>query len=188
MRHSTAGCVFLILFLLSSPAVEGQAPWDRNRTGLRFGLTSSTLQANGRDLYPDRMEQYYFGFYRESPFLAILKFKAGLQFLQIGARDEDFGHEVKLTYLSVPAAVKLKIGPFYAEGGVFGSLRIDTDEMTNGQPAGTRNYDTFDGGYFFGAGAELLIFFVEFRQYYGRTGITDNYFSSYWQLGGGIRF
>jgi len=187
MRHTITGFVFPILFLFCSLAAEGQAPGDRNRIGLRFGLTSSTLQANGRELYPDRMEQYYFGFYRESPFLAILKFKAGLQFLQIGARDEDFGHEVKLTYLSVPAAIKLKIGPFYAEAGAFGSLRIDTDEVANGRPAGSRDYDTFDGGYFFGAGAEEVAA-VEFRQYYGRAGITDNYFSRYWQLGGGIRF
>ena len=188
MKTSSARLLFTFFAVLTTLDVCGQTDLHQVKHGLQFGLTSSNLLDDDQELLPQRQEQFYFGYYRETRFLGLLKFKVGLQFLQTGAVEKDVS-EIKLSYLCIPAALKLSVGPFYGEGGFSGSVRVAADEFENGQKVDTSGkYNTWDGGFFFGAGAELLIFFVEFRQTWGRVGVVDGYFSKYWQIGGGIRF
>ena len=186
MKTSLFILLTALIFLTGASSLYAQE--HRVKHGLHFGLASSTLQNGDGPILPDRQDQFFFGYYRESRFLGLLKFKVGLQFLQLGAKEQDI-REIKLSYLNIPAALKLKIGPFYGEAGFSGGIRLSADEFEGGRKVETKGrYNTWDGGYFFSVGAELLIFFVEFRQTYGRVGVIDDYFSKYWQVGGGIRF
>lgn len=185
----------LLLLMMTLAGMESAMCQDYNRAdgvrhGLRIGGTFANLTTSAGDEYlPNTLDTYYFGYIRESPFLPFMRFGAGLEFYQLGGRD-GAREQVKLSYLSIPLMLKVKIGPFFAMGGYQGAIRVHAVEIVGDVRMDPENgkYSRWNAGPYVGAGAQFLVFFIEGRYTWGREGIVDNFRGRQWQLGGGIIF
>ncbi len=183
MKILKISLVSLLLFLFSLN-ISAQ-----NKYGIRAGFQAGNLYHSGK-LYEKGLKTFYVGVFKEVKIVPLVKFDMGIDFNQNGSINDSMS--IKLSYISIPLNVKVKLGPIYglvgaapsfkvAEKWEFSSLNIDPDKYKS---------NLFDLPVFVGFGFKVAIISIEARYYVGTLNVNDNklsglqdYKNQYLQLG-----
>lgn len=114
----------------------------------------------------------------------------GLLYYQNGADTEQ--GVLKFDYLSIPAGVKLRLGPVYGMGGAYLAYRLsaklDDEDLNN------NDFNRIDFGTYVGAGVKFLIFSLNAKYNWGlsnlrdgtNTGVTNDEHNRFFSLALGV--
>ena len=125
--------------------------------------------------------------------MPFVKFGSGLEFFQTGTEANNH-NTMHLYYLSVPFNLQVKLGPFFALGGIAPSVKVAERWEISGDkmnPASDDKTNWLDAPVFVGAGFKFLMFSIEARYHWGTVNLYDNgvgegYKNQYFQLGLGL--
>jgi hypothetical protein len=112
----------------------------------------------------------------------MLYFYSAFEYYQTGSKAND-NNKLVLHYLSVPIALKLKIGPMQGFAGVHGALRVSSKMTILGVSSSAEGYSSFDAGAFAGLGIRVLFIGAEAKYNWGLVNIKDGYKNNFWQAG-----
>jgi hypothetical protein len=153
-----------------------------NRRGIRFGYIDSKLDRGGEGLFNKGYSSFYVGFFNDQKIIPMLYFSSGLDYYQSGSKKSD---DVKLVlhYISVPLALKLKIGPVHGIGGVHGAVKVSSKLTLGGTSGSAKDFKSFDAGAFLGAGIQILFIAAEVKYNWGLVDIYNGYKNNFLQAG-----
>jgi hypothetical protein len=155
----------------------------QNRRGLRFGYIDSKLDRGGEGVYAEGYSSFYVGFFNDQRIIPMIWFSSGLDYYQTGSKADD-KNKLVLHWLSVPLALKLKLGPFRGFGGVHGALRVSSKLTLLGEDLGAaKDFGSWDAGAFLGGGIQILFVAAEFKYNWGLTDLHNGYKNNFWQAG-----
>jgi hypothetical protein len=194
MRASTPGLTALTCtaFLLAAAGASAQTrlPPQANRPpadegpgiGVLGGWTNSTLKGSPEDeafieARNDFMVGVWFGGNRAGRVGAL----GEVNYVTKGANERDFPGSLRVTYIEIPALVRVNIGSrtregarFYGLAGpAFGMRLTATLEDPEGDLDVSEDYERFDVGLMFGGGAEVRRIGVEVRLNWGLRQIFE---------------
>jgi hypothetical protein len=183
---------FVFLFtavLTTTSTAQGDSP---NRIGgIRAGYNGAVLALDG-DLYPlsEGYPSFYAGIFRDNRIIPLLHVGTGLEYVRNGMLfDED--HKRALHYVSIPANLKLKLGPLFMVGGIAPSFKVAERVFVNGdssKPASDDASNWFDAPVFIGGGLKITFIMLEVRYHWGVTDVYQGYHNRYLQIGAAISF
>ena len=170
----------LIICLFMAPSYAG----DTKLGGIRAGWQRSNiyLDGDGTD-YP--LSSFYIGFYKNNKIAPIVNFTTGIEYFQNGFKEDNDNKSIYHT-ISIPLALKLKLGPAFALGGAGANFVVSEDTKILGESVDI-DVNTFDVPLFLGVGASILMFSIELRYHWGMLEINDSGAKNqYLQLGVGF--
>ena len=166
------------------PPQANRPPADQGiGIGVLGGWSNSTLNGSPEDeelLKPrnDLLFGAWFGGNRSGRF----GFMGEVDYVTKGAREKEFGGALKITYLEIPALVRVNIGSrtregtrFYGIAGPAFALRLTAtlqDEELDDLDV-TDDYETYDVGFMAGGGVEVRRLGVEVRANWGLTQLFE---------------
>ncbi|WP_430811028.1 MULTISPECIES: outer membrane beta-barrel protein [unclassified Carboxylicivirga] len=168
--------IIVICFLLSMGALNAQ---DKH-TGVRVGYQSSVMMKDSHK-YGSHGDGFYAAFYRDTKVLPFFFFNAGMEYSRVTTEIEK--QDYKLDYLGIPLALKLKLGPIFAQGGA--AINFKLNEI--GNPFDDKA-EWFDTNAFVGAGLSFFMLNVEAKYLWGLTEVHNGIKNNGLQLGIGLRF
>jgi hypothetical protein len=151
--------MFIALFAIS---YQSQA-----QLGVKLGYNfakMSGFETGGAD--EKSLNNVVFGAFMEKDLIPLLDIRLGAEFSPKGIRIEsgsDFS-ELKINYLEIPVQAKVKLGPVYALGGVYGAFALKGAYEEESGGISTKDDDIdfdawelkkFDYGMKFGAGVQV---------------------------------
>lgn len=172
--------VVILTFLSSSMFAQK----EKNK-GMRGGYISSNISKAEVDWLEDFDEGYksfYVGFFNDTKIIPLLYFYTALDYYQTGQKLND-NNKLVLHYLSLPLGLKLKLGPAQAFGGVHGAVKVSSRLTLLGQSSSAKDINTFDAGFFVGAGLKILFIGAEAKYTWGLVDIDNGYKNNFWQVG-----
>lgn len=101
-----------------------------------------------------------------SPFLWT---NGGLLFYQNGAETRDGTYQ--FNYLMLPAGLKLRFGPAYAMGGLYGAYRLTA--TLDGDKLGQSDWNRLDFGSYAGLGVRIFLFNLNVKYSWGLSDLTN---------------
>ncbi|MBK3517639.1 outer membrane beta-barrel protein [Carboxylicivirga marina] len=174
--------------------VKGEGPDGK---GIRAGWQSSFIAIDGVDLSDDS-NGFYAGFFKSNNIgVSILKLDSGIEYYQVNGKknllelfNEDIVGELKLHYINIPIALRVKLGPVYGLGGVSGAIKVAGKFEVNGQEVDGMDVSTFDAGMHLGLGVKVLKFGIEAKYNWGLVDIIEDSDSKteYLQIGAVLFF
>ena len=179
---------FLLLFGLLAGICTAQSDEEKDGfnlpNGIRLGFQSSDLLGDGIDTH-GTMDRGYIGYLRKMTIAHFIKIETGLEYMIAGAElTED--SELQLHYLCIPAQGLFKLGPFVAQAGLSGNIKVSETYKLNGDKVDRPDDDKasgFDVAANFGAGFNIAFLTIEARHYWGLLEVDESVFNDYWQLG-----
>jgi len=172
----------IMLVLLVTVLVVSGPLSAANRRGIRFGYIDSKLDKGSAGLYDRGYSSFYVGFFNDQRIIPMLYFSSGLDYYQSGSKEND-GNKLVLHYLSVPLALKLKIGPVHGIGGIHGAVKVSSKLTVLGQSSSAKDFGSFDAGAFLGAGIQILFIAAEIKYNWGLVDIYNGYKNNFMQVG-----
>ena len=170
--------VVVLSFLSSSMyAQDAQAPKKEKKRGLRFGYISSVIskaEVDWLEDFDDGFESFYVGFFNDAKIIPLLYFYSALDYYQTGQKLND-NNKLVLHYLSIPLGLKLKLGPAQAFGGVHGALKLSSKLTLAGESSSAKDINTFDAGFFVGAGVKIFFIGAEAKYCWGLVDLEKGY-------------
>ena len=171
----------LLVFVVVLMVVSGPLS-AKNRRGIRFGYIDSKLDKGSAGLFDQGYNSFYVGFYNDQRIIPMLYFSSGLDYYQSGSKKSD---DVKLVlhYISVPLALKLKVGPLHGIGGIHGAVKVSSKLTIGNESGSAKDFGSFDAGAFLGAGIQILIISAEIKYNWGLVDIYNGYKNNFMQAG-----
>lgn len=183
----------LLAVLLAAPAASAQTrlPPQANRppadegigVGVLGGWTNSTVKGSAEDEAALKARNdYMFGAWVGGNRNGRVGFLGEANYVTKGTREKEFGGALRLTYLEIPALVRVNIGARTREGARFYALAgpafafklkatLEDPELPDLDVS--PDYETFDVGLLLGAGGEVKRIGVEFRVNWGLMQIYE---------------
>ena len=112
--------IFLAVMLIGSFQAKAQL-------GVKIGYNFAKMSGDVSDGYSEKsLNNVCFGAFFEKDLIPLLDIRAGVDFSPKGYREEngDMYNQAKINYLEIPVQIKLKVGPIYALGGVYGAYAM----------------------------------------------------------------
>lgn len=186
--------LFLLLVFCIQPCVlkaegPGKANYNLLRDdddekmykGLRFGWQQSQLSESDWD----PLSSFYAGIFaaRKLGVSKFLSIYTGLEYYETGSREND-KNIIKLSYISLPLNLRVKLGPAYAFGGVNPSFKIaDKVKVLGVDVSDEADISGFDMGGQLGVGAKLAFIGIELKYNVGFIQVIDDNTTSHLQAG-----
>jgi hypothetical protein len=174
----------IIAALLLSLNLEAQ----ERRSGFRAGYVLSASELGGTSA----LHGFYVGFAHDNPIgqSKLLWWHGGTEYTQAGWEfTGDTFH--RLHYISLPGALKVKLGPVFIQGGIALNFKVAERVYIDGVDAKTDDNKSkiFNLPVHAGLGVMLGPVMVEARYNYGLLQVHDDgYHVGYLQLGAGLLF
>lgn len=174
--------------ILSSIAFFGSAQNEKGEGKAKIGITGGFNFASINESNTDGLTAFYAGIYKDFKLVPLFKFQTGLLYVRNGASIGDM--DIRLDYLTLPALLKIKIGPMYATTGFTGSVRVGAsskiDDEVEKLDADDLNW--YDLGAQLGVGVKILFIGVEARYNWGLAHVLKessnvDYNNRYFHLG-----
>ena len=178
MRNTMRVMLVLLVALMVVPGPLSA----KNRRGIRAGYIDSKLDKGSEGLFDEGYSSFYVGFYNDQRIIPMLYFSSGLDYYQTGSKKND-DNKLVLHYLSVPLALKLKIGPVHGFGGVHGAVKVSSKLTLLGESGSAKDFGSFDAGAFLGAGIQILFISAEIKYNWGLVDIYNGYKNNFMQAG-----
>jgi hypothetical protein len=184
--------VSILFVLFFAGAFLHTSAQNGNKLGIRAGYQSSSWHKDGSQLTgTDPYSSFYVGLFRDNKIIPAVHIGLGLEYFQAGATMDNDRKQV-LNYLSVPAYLKVKLGPLFALAGVGANFKVGEKVYTGSSsaaPSASEKSKTFDCPFIAGAGVKILMFTIEARYHRGLVKINDAGASNqYLQLGAAVSF
>ena len=172
---------FLLVFVVVLIVVAGPLSAE-NRKGIRFGYIESKLDKGSAGIFDNGYTSFYVGFFNDQKIIPMIWFSSGLDYYQSGSKKSD---DAKLTlhYISVPLALKVKLGPVRGFGGLHGAVKVSSKITLGGQSESAKDFSSFDAGAFLGGGIQILFIAAEFKYNWGLVDLYNGYKNNFWQAG-----
>lgn len=176
--------ISMVAALLVSMNLEAQ----ERRSGIRAGYLLSTSDLDGTSA----LHGFYAGFAHDRPLgqSKIFWGHGGTEYTQAGWQiTDDTFH--RLHYISLPSALKVKLGPVFVQGGLAFNFKVAERVYIDGEDAKTDENKSrfFNLPVHAGLGLMLGPVTVEARYNYGLLKVHDDgYHVGYLQLGAGLFF
>lgn len=155
----------LLVMFIAVFAISYQA---NAQLGVKVGYNFAKTSGDIEDGYSEKsLNNLHFGAFLEKDLIPLLDIRLGAEFSPKGSRVEngDYFDELKINYLEIPVQAKVKLGPIYALGGVYGAFALKGSYEFDDPLLGTGkdddiNFDDyelkkFDYGMKFGAGVQV---------------------------------
>lgn len=187
--------VFSLVIVMLGFISTTQAKDGPDGKGIRAGWQSSFIAIDGYEL-SDESNGFYAGFFKSNNIgVSILKLDTGIEYYQVnGQKETRFEQiteavELKLHYVSIPVALRVKLGPIYGLGGVNGAIKVAGKLKVNDNDADV-DVSTFDAGAHLGLGVKVLKFGIEAKYNWGLVDIIEDSDSKteFFQLGAVLFF
>ncbi len=158
--------------------------------GIRAGYQLGNLVKANRALLNQNYSTFYVGIFKEKKLLPLIRFSYGVDYLRNGSISDT--SKITLHYISVPLALKAKLGAFFAMAGLAPSIKVGEVHTINGikESISKTKSNIFDAPAFVGVGFKIAIISLEARYYLGFINVNDNsasgfkdYRNQYFQLG-----
>ena len=174
----------LIAALVVSVTLEAQ----ERKTGIRAGYLRSATELSGTSA----IDGFYVGFSHDNPIgqSQFLYFHGGTEYTQAGWEITDNTFH-RLHYISLPGALKIKLGPVFVQGGLALNFKVGERVYIDGEDAKTDENKSriFNLPALVGAGLMLGPITIEARYNYGLLDVNDfDEKVGYLQLGAGLHF
>lgn len=189
--------LFLVLSLLVFEMSFSQTGSDKKGTpGIVAGWNSATVGVKDSDVSADPASGFYVGILWEQKLAPLFRLQSGIKYNKNGYTYGNIpGYDrTVLNYLSVPLALKVKVGPIYGIGGVYGAYRMGSvDKYSNGNDIkiSTDDIKRMDFGGSVGLGFQILIIGIEARYNFGlsnvNAGEVGKYNNRYLELGAHVK-
>lgn len=148
-------------FLVVLVAVFAISYQAKAQLGVKVGYNFAKQSGDVQDGYSDKsLNNVFFGAFMEKDIIPLLDIRIGAEFSPKGSRAEngDLFDEWKINYLEIPVQAKLKLGPVYALGGVYGAYALG-GKYEDQDGSADIDFDAlelkrFDYGMKFGAGVQ----------------------------------
>ena len=182
--------IWATIFVTSNLAQSEDSQTDR-RNGVRAGYHLASMVTDGSK--PDtakNLSSFYVGFVREQPLKGIFYYGGGLEYFQNGQKFNNDRKRV-IHYLSIPAHLKVKIGPAFALGGITANFKMAEKIHNKGDkesPSKDNKANWFDSAAFAGAGIKIAFVTIEARYHWGLVNAGRGLHNRYFQLGAGVMF
>ncbi|TRX70845.1 outer membrane beta-barrel protein [Carboxylicivirga sp. M1479] len=189
------GLVFSLVIVMLGFISTTQAKDGPDGKGIRAGWQSSFIAIDGVEL-SDESNGFYVGFFKSNNIgVSILKLDTGLEYYQVKGEktyslfNTQFKSELKLHYVNIPIALRVKLGPIYGLGGLSGALKVGGDYKIDGQEVDL-DVSTFDAGAHLGLGVKFLMLGVEAKYNWGLVDVIEDTDSKteYFQIGAVLFF
>lgn len=176
--------LFLVVLLTPSLSIAGPKDDESKKIykGIRGGFQSSSFAVDEGDS-PDGLGSYYIGIFGGKKIgpSKLLSLYTGVTLYQSGADDNDFG-TVKLTYISLPFNLRVKVGPVYAFGGANAAIKVG-ESLSGPIELADPDFKSFDAGAQIGVGVKFLMLSAELKYNFGLIEIEDGVKTSHLQAG-----
>lgn len=183
----------LLVALLFVSAMALKAQDDANYThGVRAGWSNAGLFMDG-DQVPasgDSQTGFYVGTFRTTKIVPMLHWYKGFEYQQMGARVDDDNFR-KLHYLSLPTALRVKLGPVFAQVGIAANFKVGESITVLGQEMKTddNKAEWYDFPWHTGLGFKIGPITLDARYQWGLNDIDDTGVrNQQFQLGAGLSF
>jgi hypothetical protein len=171
----------ILVLVVALTVVSGSLFAGKDR-GIRGGYIEGKLDKGSAGLFDKGYNSFYVGFFNDQKIIPMLYFYSGLDYYQTGSKTND-DNKLVLHYCSIPIALKLKIGPVMAFGGVHGAVKVSSRLTVLGESSPAKDFSTFDAGAFLGAGLHILFIGAEVKYTWGLVDIYNGYKNNFWQFG-----
>ncbi len=169
----------LVLMITCSVQLSAQSQ------GIRAGWHYSDIFWGDQEL-GDPLNSFYVGFFRNNGIFntEILALHTGLEYFQNGFAYKDSDEKFVLHYISLPVALRVKLGPVFALGGVGLNFKLA------GNTSAHEDVNFFDLPVLAGLGVKIFMITIEARYGWGLLNVYDNIDAKnqYFQIGAGISF
>jgi hypothetical protein len=166
----------IALAVLSGPVLA------QKTKGIHGGYIESDISKGGGSYLNDNYKSFYVGFCSDLKIIPLLYFMSGLDYYQTGSKIDD-NNKLILHYISIPLGLKLRLGPVMAFGGVHGAVKVSSKLTLLGQAVTSEKFNTFDAGYFVGAGLKILFIGAEVKYTWGFVDVYKGYKNNFFQAG-----
>ncbi|NJO88811.1 MAG: PorT family protein [Chloroflexia bacterium] len=95
--------------------------------GVKLGYNFAKQSGVVSDGYSEKsLNNVLFGAFMEKDVIPLLGIRIGAEFSPKGVKGEngDYFEELKINYLEIPVQAKVKLGPLYVLGGVYGAFAL----------------------------------------------------------------
>jgi hypothetical protein len=178
MKKILFGALVLGLFAIG---IETNAQGFGVRAGYQVAYTNNNGNQVGGSL-----AHYYLGAFHNKKLGVgdLLTLHTGLEYMQNGHRTND-ANFLRMNMISVPVALRIKLGPLFAQGGFNGNFKISENYQVNGLDAlnSTNKTNSFDLPAHIGLGLKFFILEIEARYHQGFLDVNNGNKNSYFQLG-----
>jgi hypothetical protein len=174
--------VFILVIALTLTLASGSLFAQKVDKGIRFGYISSDINNDGESWYDNTHNSFYVGIFNDKQLIPMLYFYSAFEYYQAGNNQDD-NNKLVLHYLSVPVALKVKIGPVQGFAGVHGAVKVSSKYTVAGESGPAEGFNTFDAGTFIGGGLRFLFIGAEAKYNWGLVNIKDGYKNNFWQVG-----
>lgn len=160
--------------------------------GIRAWWSNAGLFNDG-DQIPssgDSKSGFYVGTFRTTKIVPLLHWYKGLEYQQMGAKVDDDNFR-NLHYISLPTALRLKLGPVFAQAGIAANFKVGESITALGEDVKTddNKAEWYDFPWHTGLGLKLGPITVDARYHWGLNDIDDTGVrNQYFQIGAGISF
>jgi hypothetical protein len=176
------------LILTAAFLVSANLEAQERKSGIRAGYLRSASSMEGTSA----LDGFYAGFSHDNPIgqSKFLYIHGGTEYTQAGWKiTDDTFH--RLHYISLPGALKLKLGPVFVQGGLALNFKVAERVYIDGEDAKTdeNKSNWFNLPALAGVGLMLGPVTIEARYNYGLLNVND--FEDkigYLQLGAGLHF
>lgn len=157
--------------------------------GIRGGVQASVL--SGSEGASDPLTAFYAGVYADHAILmsGFVSFSPGMEYMQAGSWTDADNYQ-RIHYLSVPLAVRVRFGPWFAQTGLNANFRLAEKLISNGQDVldDDNRSGFFDLPFQVGAGVRIGQVALETRLNLGFLDVNNKDSLSSLQLGLCISF
>jgi hypothetical protein len=158
--------------------------------GVRAGYQTASTTNNGGQI-DGALGHIYLGAYKNIKLGLgdLLRINTGLEYMQNGHRKNEDNFR-SINYLSIPLALRAKLGPLYAQGGMNANFKVGEKYEVNSQSVlkDTNKTSSFDAPLHIGVGFRLLIIDIEARYHRSFMDVNNGNNNSYLQIGAAFGF
>lgn len=205
-KHSSLFLLLIFIFITgTSLAQKKNNEKKKIRTNfIEAGYNLSSMSSAGESIGSPK-SGFYISLFKELRIIPGIRVGTGLSYIKNGSnlsdeklqeylQDGEFMANdecITLNYLTLPAHVTGKIGPFAGMIGISGSYRVAAKIIANGDKRSLNNKDyinMWDAAAFAGVRFNILFIGVDLRYNRGLTKVFDEYKNNYFQAGAFLTF
>lgn len=177
MKSTTILTTFIVLLAFSVSA---------QKHGIRAGYQAAGQFESGSQQY-GTLNNFYAGVFRNDDIVPFLDWHKGVEYMQAGFYTDENNFR-RIHTISVPMALRAKVGPVFALVGVAGNFKVGETYEIGGTDVLNDNAKAsfFDLPAIAGVGVKFAIVTIEARYGHGLLEVNDGINNAYFQFGVGL--
>ncbi len=164
--------ISILIFIISLGSIYAQKNKDDKPSKITFiGGWNYSKYVGGEDQVSktDYKSVLILGVSKDVKISPFIWSNGGILYYQNGASTEE--GDYKFDYLMIPVGLKLRFGPLYAMGGLYGAYRMSA--TFDSEKLNKNDFNRLDFGTYVGAGTKILIFSLNVKYNWGFSDVSN---------------